>query len=72
MPEVNSVTFIASLPQIQSAISLDGMGDGARIKLDVPRQYVDAIILLQQYFSGESFVVTIQKEVDRGNDDPGR
>lgn len=58
---VNSITFLASLPPIQSAISLDGNGDGARIKLDIPRGDADAVLLLQHYFSGEAFEVTIKR-----------
>jgi len=50
---------MASLPPIQSAILLDGMGDGGRIKLDVPRQYADALLLLQR-MAGQSFKVIIE------------
>lgn len=42
------IEFIASLPPIQSAIQLDGMGDGGRVKLDVSRQYVVELLQLQQ------------------------
>lgn len=61
-----SVTFSASLPPIQSAISLDGMGDGARIKFDIPRTDVGAVLLLQHYFSGTEFTVTIERVTDDG------
>lgn len=44
--EVPKVVFVGSIPPIQSAIMLDGMGDGGRIKLDIPRQYVQALIEL--------------------------
>jgi len=54
------IRFIASLPPIQSAISLDGQGDGARIKLDVSREYVEEVLKLQG-LAGESFEVTIIK-----------
>ena len=56
-----SITFAASLPPIQSAISLDGNGDGARIKLDIPRSDAGAVLLLQHYFSGRAFEVTIKR-----------
>lgn len=59
-----SVTFSASLPPIQSAILLDGNGDGARIKLDIPRTDVGAVLLLQHFFSGESFTVTVERVTD--------
>jgi len=44
----DKLSFIASLPPIQSAINLDGRGDGARIKLDVPRSDVMEIMKLQR------------------------
>lgn len=44
-----SITFLASLPPIQSAISLDGQGDGARVKLDIPRSHVEAALVLQSW-----------------------
>ena len=48
-----SITFSASLPPLQSAISLDGQGDGARIKLDIPRSDVMAAITLQGWAERE-------------------
>lgn len=67
-----SITFTASLPPIQSAISMDGYGDGARIKLDIPAVDAGAVLLLQHYFAGKSFQVTIElveNEVDDDSDD---
>lgn len=65
---LNTVTFTASLPPIQSAISMDGNGDGARIKLDIPRSDAGAVLLLQHYFSGQAFEVTIRRtEVNNGH-----
>lgn len=58
----DSIRFRASLPPIQSAINLDGNGDGARIKLDVPRTDVEAILHLQQRFTNRSFWVIIVSE----------
>lgn len=52
------IKFIASLPPIMSAIALDGNGDGARIKLDISRQYAQEVLKLQG-LSGQSFEVTI-------------
>ena len=57
-----SITFRASLPPIQSAISLDGNGDGARIKLDVPACDVGAILLLQHDYAGMVFRVTVEPD----------
>ena len=54
--ETNKVVFIGNLPPIQSAILLDGMGDGARIRLDVSRQYVQEIVKIQS-LSGQCFKV---------------
>lgn len=57
--KINKIVFIASLPPIMSAISIDGLGDGARIKLDVSRKYLKEIILLQ-LLTGQSFKLTIE------------
>jgi hypothetical protein len=66
MPDkFDKISFWASLPPIQSAISLDGQGDGGRVKLDVPRSDVASLIRMQ-YLSGCTFKVTI--EVLDGND----
>ena len=54
------IEFIASLPPIQSAILLDGLGDGARIKLDVSRQYVSEILELKK-FAGKNLKITIEQ-----------
>lgn len=59
---MEKIQFIASLPPIMSAITFDGSGDGARIKLDVSRQYVQEILKLQG-LAERSFEVTI-KPVD--------
>ena len=55
------IEFEASLPAIQSAITLDGMGDGGRVKLDISRAYVEALLQLQQ-LAEKSFKVTIEVE----------
>ena len=55
------IEFNASLPPIQSAINLDGQGDGARVKLDIPRTDVEAVLKLQA-LSGQSFKVVISDE----------
>lgn len=54
-----TIKFIASLPPIMSAITFDGSGDGARIKLDVSRQYVQEILKLQG-LTEQSFEVIIR------------
>lgn len=55
------IEFMASLPAIQSAISLDGMGDGGRVKLDVSREYADKLLELQK-LGGTSFWVIIKPQ----------
>ena len=57
------IEFIASLPPIQSAINLDGLGDGARIKLDISRQDIEAVLKLQS-LSGRLFKVKIEAVED--------
>lgn len=56
----DTISFFASLPPIQSAITLDGNGDGARIKLDIPASDVGAALLLQHHGAGQLLKVTIQ------------
>jgi hypothetical protein len=55
------IKFTASLPPIQSAINLDGNGDGSRIKLDIPRSDIQAVLKLQE-LAGTSFKVVISNE----------
>ncbi len=57
--KINKIEFIASLPPIMSAISIDGLGDGARIKLDISRKYLKEIIKLQ-LLTGQSFKIIIK------------
>jgi hypothetical protein len=56
---MKKIEFIASLPPIQSAINIDGQGNGARIKLDIPATELNRVIELQGYI-GMSFKVTIE------------
>ncbi len=48
MPEANQgnneVTFLATLPEIQSAILIGA--DNARVKLDIPLMYLEAVSVL--------------------------
>ena len=59
--DVRCVQFVGSLPPIQSAITMDGIGDGARIKIDIPASDVGAVLLLQHYFTGRVFSVTVER-----------
>ncbi|MFZ5990040.1 MAG: hypothetical protein ACOYWZ_23330, partial [Bacillota bacterium] len=56
---VMKIEFEASLPPIASAITLDGQG-GARIKMDVPEIYMDAILAVSK-LTGRSFRVIIEE-----------
>jgi len=53
---MEQITFSASLPEIQSAISVGG--DGARIKLDIPETDLAEVIRLVT-MKGQAFQVTI-------------
>ena len=53
------ISFIASLPPIQSAMSVSGNRDGMRIKLDVSENEVPNAIKLM-LFSGQIFKVTVE------------
>ena len=57
---MEKIEFIASLPPIQSAISLDGLG-GARVKLDIPEEYIEQVMELSR-LRGEIFKVIISME----------
>lgn len=54
------IEFVASLPPIKSAIILDGMGDGGQVKLEVDRTQVGALLLLQQWYAGQTFKVKVE------------
>ena len=56
---MDKIQFIASLPPIQSAISIDGIGDGARIKLDIPASELSAVIRLQACL-GKALKITVE------------
>jgi len=55
------IEFTASLPPIQSAISISGMGDGARIKLDIPQSELASILKLQ-VMTGCLLKVTVESQ----------
>jgi hypothetical protein len=61
--ELEKLEFIASLPPIASAIQIDGLGDGAIIKLMLPRSEMYSIVQLQ-LLAGKSFKVTIDEVKD--------
>ena len=57
------IEFMASLPPIQSAINIDGQGDGARIKLDIPASEMEQVIELQK-LTRKCFKVIIEEMTD--------
>lgn len=64
----DTITFLASLPPIDSAITFDGRGDGARIKLDIPATDTGAAVLLQVHGAGQLLKVTIEVVKTAHND----
>ncbi len=58
---MSKFSFTASLPPIQSAISVSGQGCGGRVKFDIPQSELPAIINLQ-LLAGQTFKVTIEPE----------
>lgn len=63
--EDKTIEFIATLPAIKSAVLLDGSGDGGQVKLELDRTQVGALLLLQQWYAGETFRVRITPEITR-------
>jgi len=56
---MEKIVFIASLPDILSAINIAGQDGNSRIKLDIPASDIGAIIQLIE-MKGQSFKVTIE------------
>lgn len=57
------ICFIASLSPIMSAVQIDGMDGNARIRLDVPKSHVEAILKLQK-LAGKRLKVQIEEDKD--------
>jgi len=60
---MEKIIFIASLPDILSAINIAGVDGNSRIKLDIPASDVAAIMQLIE-LKGQSFKVTIENDGD--------
>jgi hypothetical protein len=56
------IEFIASLSPLQTAITISGTGDGARVKIDIPQTESDIVDKLR-LMQGKAFKVTIE-EID--------
>jgi hypothetical protein len=60
---LRTITFLATLPDIVSAISLPGSDDiAARIKLDVPPSGLPGVVALKTYGAGKVLRVTVEVE----------
>lgn len=61
MSERDEIRMMASIPMIQSAISIGGDG-GARLKLDIPASEIAQVMRLMLY-QGEAFEVIVRRPV---------
>ena len=61
---MKKIEFIASLPDILSAINIAGVDGNSRIKIDIPASDIEAILELTK-LKGTSFKVTIE-EIEAG------
>ena len=59
MTDVNTVSFLATLPSVAAAISISGNGDGARVKLDVANDDLPQVMKLV-LFQGQLLRVTVE------------
>ena len=57
---MEKIEFIASLPDILSAINIAGQDGNSRIKLDIPVSEIEAILKLIS-MKGQAFKVTIEE-----------
>ena len=57
---MEKIVFIASLPDILSAINIAGVDGNSRIKLDIPASDIEAVVRLIE-LKGQSFTVTIEQ-----------
>lgn len=62
---MEKIEFIASLPDILSAINIAGQDSFSRIKLDIPASDISAVVKLIA-MKGQVFKVTIEKIEKKG------
>jgi len=60
---MEKIQFIASLPDILSAINIAGQDGNSRIKLDIPASDIEAVVRLIE-LKGQSFKVIIEENRD--------
>lgn len=70
MAKLELISFLASLPPIQSAMSVSGNGDGMRVKLDISEDQVPRAIKLM-LLANKLFRVTIE-EIDNETEKPSK
>jgi len=58
---MEKIEFIASLPDILSAINIAGQDGNSRIKLDIPASEIKPVMKLIA-MKGQAFKVTIEEE----------
>jgi len=63
------LSFRASIPPLQSAVSVHGGGDGVRLKLDVPQQDIDAALAFVRACQGKSFRLVVVRDDGTGDED---
>jgi len=56
---MEKIVFIASLPDILSAINIAGVDGNSRIKLDIPASDIESVVKLTE-MKGQVFKVTIE------------
>ena len=57
---MEKIVFIASLPDILSAINIAGVDGNSRIKLDIPASDIESVVKLTG-MRGQVFKVTIEE-----------
>jgi hypothetical protein len=62
-----AITFNATIPALQSAITISGNGDGARIKLDVSENEMNEVVRLLS-LRGQLLRVTVELDSDASPD----
>ena len=64
MSERDEIRMMASIPMIQSAISIGGDGS-TRLKLDIPASEIAQVMRLMLY-QGEAFEVVVRRLPEQG------
>jgi len=65
--ETERIEFIASMPDILSAINVSGVNGNSRIKLDIPESELASVVRMIG-LKGQSFKVTIEEIKNNSKD----